>query len=100
MKKVLIILVTATLLSVNAAVFADVYVHGYTRSNGTYVAPHYRSNPDGDSYDNYSSKGNVNPYTGEEGHRTPGYDEGERGSLHSRSYSDNFGNNNTGEDGF
>lgn len=43
------------------------YVHGYTRSNGTYVAPHYRSAPDGNFYNNWSTKGNVNPYTGEEG---------------------------------
>lgn len=25
-----------------------VHVSGYTRANGTYVAPHYRSAPDGD----------------------------------------------------
>lgn len=32
---------------------ATVYVRGYTRSNGTYVAPHTRSNPDGNPYNNY-----------------------------------------------
>jgi len=30
------------------------YVSGYYRSNGTYVRPHYRSNPNGLRYDNYS----------------------------------------------
>lgn len=42
-----------------------VYVRGYYRSNGTYVAPHYRSAPDGIPYNNYSYPGNTNPYTGE-----------------------------------
>lgn len=32
---------------------AQVYVQGYTRSNGTYVAPHYRSSPNGTTADNY-----------------------------------------------
>ena len=33
----------------------DVYVHGYSRSDGTYVRPHYRSAPDGNPYNNYGS---------------------------------------------
>jgi hypothetical protein len=43
------------------------YVSGYTRSNGTYVTGHHQTNPNGTKYDNWSSKGNVNPYTGKEG---------------------------------
>lgn len=27
-------------------------VHGYVRHDGTYVAPHYRSDPDGNPYNN------------------------------------------------
>lgn len=42
-------------------------VSGYTRSNGTYVAGHQQTNPNGTKYDNWSSKGNVNPYTGKPG---------------------------------
>lgn len=34
---------------------SDVHVNGYTRSNGTYVSPHYRSAPDGNPYNNYGS---------------------------------------------
>lgn len=45
----------------------SVYVHGYYRGNGTYVQPHYRSAPDGNFWNNWSTKGNVNPYTGVEG---------------------------------
>jgi hypothetical protein len=48
----------------------DVPVSGYYRANGTYVAPHYRSAPDGDPYNNWSTRGNVNPYTGTPGTRT------------------------------
>lgn len=47
-----------------APVMADQYVNGYTRSNGTYVQPHYRSDPDGTTLNNYSAPGNINPYSG------------------------------------
>ena len=40
------------------------YVYGYTRGNGTYVQPHWRSDPDGIPYNNFSYPGNLNPYTG------------------------------------
>jgi len=40
------------------------WVQGYYRSDGSYVSPHYRSNPDGNPYNNYSFPGNYNPNTG------------------------------------
>ena len=43
------------------------YVAGHTTKNGTYVAPHHATNPNGTKSDNWSQKGNVNPYTGKEG---------------------------------
>lgn len=52
------------LLFIVHTVNAQVHVNGYYRSNGTYVAPHVRSSPDGNPYNNYSYPGNVNPYTG------------------------------------
>jgi hypothetical protein len=45
----------------------DVGVQGYFRASGTYVQPYMRSAPDGNFYNNYSTYGNVNPYTGQEG---------------------------------
>jgi len=36
-------------------------VHGYTKKNGTQVAPHRQTNPDHTQRNNYSTKGNVNP---------------------------------------
>lgn len=50
--------------------FAQTHVSGYTRSNGTYVAPHYRSSPNYTKADNYSTIGNTNPYTGSAGTKT------------------------------
>ena len=55
----LLIFLMADLLS------ARVRVRGYYRKNGTYVQPHYRTNPDGNPYNNYSFPGNYNPNTGE-----------------------------------
>jgi hypothetical protein len=48
----------------------SVSVKGYTRKDGTYVQPHNRSAPDGRFNNNWSTKGNVNPYTGKEGTKT------------------------------
>lgn len=45
----------------------DVYVKGYYKNNGTYVAPHYRSSPNKTVNDNWSTYGNTNPHTGELG---------------------------------
>jgi hypothetical protein len=47
-----------------STVDASVWVNGYTRKDGTYVQGHYRSNPDGNPYNNWSFPGNTNPYTG------------------------------------
>jgi hypothetical protein len=46
------------------AASAAVHVNGYYRKDGTYVAPHYRSDPDSSPYNNWSYPGNVNPYSG------------------------------------
>jgi hypothetical protein len=48
---------------------AKEHVSGYTKSNGTHVAPYYRSSPNGSFSDNWSTKGNFNPHTGKEGTR-------------------------------
>src|SRR5215217_6329439 len=48
----------------------DVSVRGHVRSDGTYVAPHYRTRPDSSFSNNWSTVGNTNPYTGKEGTKT------------------------------
>jgi hypothetical protein len=45
------------------------YVKGYTAKNGTYVKPHRQTNPDRTQKNNYSTKGNTNPWTGKKGTR-------------------------------
>ncbi|HEY4249290.1 MAG TPA: hypothetical protein VGM64_20880 [Lacunisphaera sp.] len=44
-----------------------VHVRGYTKKDGTYVAPHDRTAPNHTKNDNWSTKGNVNPETGKAG---------------------------------
>ena len=46
-------------------------VQGHTTSSGTYVAPYVATNPNNTTRDNYSTSGNVNPYTGAVGTRNP-----------------------------
>ena len=48
-------------------------VNGHYRSNGTYVAPSHATNPNSTQTDNYSTRGNYNPYSGSYGTRTPKY---------------------------
>lgn len=50
---------------------APVSVSGHITSHGTYVAPHMRSAPDHNPYNNWSVKPNVNPYTGQPGTHEP-----------------------------
>ena len=68
MTKLLLLLVS--MLIVCTSVIAGVSVKGYYRSNGTYVQPHMRSSPDGNFSNNWSTVGNVNPYTGKAGTKT------------------------------
>ncbi|MGE5650922.1 MAG: hypothetical protein ACM34A_12065 [Bacillota bacterium] len=64
-------------LAIGLALFAitatakDVYVKPHVNRDGTYVEGHYRSVPNSNPYDNYSSQGNVNPYTGQAGTVNP-----------------------------
>ena len=74
MKKILatLVLILATLVLVGSS-FADVHVRGHFRKNPKgypgYVNPHWRSDPDGNPFNNWSFPGNINPYTGK---RAPG----------------------------
>ncbi len=43
------------------------WVSSYYTRNGTYVPGHYETNHNGTFYDNWSTKGNWNPYTGQPG---------------------------------
>ena len=58
-----------------ASLLADVWVNGYTRSDGTYVRGHYRSSPDSSYNNNWSVQGNRNPYTGAYGTKPRTYND-------------------------
>lgn len=45
------------------------YVAPTVRRDGTFVRGHARSRPNGTQLDNWSTRGNVNPYTGRKGTR-------------------------------
>lgn len=47
------------------------YVKGYTKTDGTQVKGHYRTTPNKTINDNYTTKPNVNPYTGKPGTISP-----------------------------
>lgn len=93
MKKYLLLLslLFVTLLS------ADTYVDGYTRSDGTYVQGHYRSSLNDTVTDNFSTDGNVNPYTGVEGSRNvdeDSYDYSDSPNDSTNLYASQSNNNN------
>lgn len=71
-------------------------VQGYTRNDGTYVQPHHRTAPDRNPYNNYSTQGNSNPYTGQAGTRSPdsvqdSYRQNSYGTSGSNSYGSTTG---------
>ena len=51
----------------NSFAQTSTYVSGYTNSYGTYVQGYYRTTPNYTRNDNYSTIGNINPYTGSYG---------------------------------
>lgn len=72
MKKVwFVVAVGLAALSAGGVAMADTSVRGYTRHDGTYVQPHVRSPSNSTTYDNYSTRGNTNPYTGQAGTHNP-----------------------------
>ena len=66
MKKLIALLLAISFLLTTTLAYAE-YVRGYYRSNGTYVQGYNRSDRNATVRDNYSYKGNVNPYTGKTG---------------------------------
>ena len=68
MKKAAMVL---AVFAVAMSAHADKYTQGYYRNNGTYVQPYYSTNPNGTKLDNYSTQGNINPYTGQAGTVNP-----------------------------
>jgi hypothetical protein len=75
-RNIFLILAIGLVLTWTMPVMAQFYgqdqsVRGYTRHNGTYVQPHHQTAPDGNRFNNYSTQGNINPYTGQMGTVNP-----------------------------
>lgn len=73
MKKILSFLFLLIGASFVNTIYANEYVNGYTKRDGTYVNGYHRSHSNGTNHDNYSTKGNRNPYTGRKGTVAPDY---------------------------
>jgi hypothetical protein len=65
MKRLFFAMLLSVLISASLGAQSSVYVSGYTRADGAYVPAHYRTAPNTTKLDNYSTKGNYNPYTGD-----------------------------------
>ena len=52
---------------------STINVNGYYRNSGTYVESHVRTMPNNTNWDNFSTKGNSNPFTGSTGYRARDY---------------------------
>lgn len=55
MRNIIFGIIGSVLIIFSGASHATVYVDGYWKSNGTYVQPHTRSNPNGTTWDNYGN---------------------------------------------
>lgn len=78
-KLILLFLFLVIFLSTVTQSYAYVYVNGYYRSNGTYVGPYVRSEPNGLRYDNYG-------YSGGSLYNNSYYDSGYSSSWYTPSY--------------
>lgn len=65
--KNIVILTAVSILFLSSTASSDESVNGYYRRDGTYVQPHMRSSPNSNTMDNWSTRGNTNPYTGTTG---------------------------------
>jgi hypothetical protein len=56
-------------LAIPASAQRHVHVRSSITRNGEYRQSHARSYPNRTRFDNYSTRGNTNPFTGSKGHR-------------------------------
>jgi hypothetical protein len=69
--KVALVFLLSVALSFPVFAVGNHSVRGYVKKNGMYVPPHRQTNPNRTQRDNWSSKGNTNPYTGKAGRKNP-----------------------------
>lgn len=67
MKTIMFVCLVALLFTSSIASAGSTYIRPYIRNNGTMVQGHYRTTPDSSRLNNWSTRGNVNPYTSKQG---------------------------------
>ncbi len=67
MRKILCLLIVFVFLLSSVYYAKTVNVKGSVTKSGVYRQPHHRTSPNKTKMDNWSTKGNINPYTGKEG---------------------------------
>lgn len=70
-KTLLLILLMVILAGTDGITGPTVRVKGIIKKDGTYIAPHNRTSPDKSRLNNWSTKGNINTYTGKKGTADP-----------------------------
>lgn len=65
------LIILAALVASPAFSQGSTTVRGHVRSDGVYVPPHTRTNPNDTKLDNWSTQGNWNPNTGRSGSVDP-----------------------------
>lgn len=71
MKLLLSVVLLVPTIATGATAQSSVNVRGHTTREGVYVPPHVRTAPNETRTDNWSSRPNVNPYTGKAGTAEP-----------------------------
>ena len=67
---------TISFPSTSVSIPSTTTVSGYFKDNGTYVDSYVRTRPNSTNWDNFSTSGNTNLYTGSTGYRAKDYSVG------------------------
>lgn len=103
MKHLIFLTVVFMCMSLNGQINTDIrYQQGYFKpSTGTYVEPHFKTHSNSTNWDNFSTKGNQNPFNGNSGYRArdfsnDAWDYGSGRTIHTGSQGGQFYYNNNG----
>lgn len=69
--KIFTIIIAVIFLLTSISFARTVRVRGSVRKSSKIIAPHYRTSPDSTRINNWSTKGNINPFTGKRGRNIP-----------------------------
>lgn len=73
MKKKFLFLLIAMMAMTGVFAQSHRYQNGYYRNNGAYVRGHFKTRSDQTNHNNFSTRGNRNPYVGSSGRRARDY---------------------------